>query len=94
MKKYFVIVDFDGELCESVKTEKELAELWETDDIAGIYTEIIAFEFNAETKAMERVNVYDIAQAYLNQRNAIEAEYREYCENVNEYGLNFEGMDL
>ena len=91
-KKYFTIVMIDGEQCPSVKTEKELAEYWETNDLCGCYDEIVAFTYNADTQTMERVNVYDVAQNYLNQRNAIQQEYEDYCEAVNEYGLNFESM--
>ena len=91
MQKYFVITTDGEEQFESVKTEKELAELWETNDEVGYLDEIIAFRY-VDGK-MERVNVYKIASAYLKERDEIRQEYEDYCEMVNEYGYDYADHD-
>ena len=93
MKEYIVVTRGEGEVFQSVKTEKELAELWETNDEVGYLDEILAFQFNSDTKTMEPVDVYQLATAYLRERNEMEQEYRDYCEAWNEYGPDFESMN-
>ena len=89
MKQYFVITKDGEDIYYSVKTEKELAELWDMNDECGYLDEIIAYTYDAEKRQMEQVNVYDIACAYLNERRAIQEEYEEYTEYVNEYGYDY-----
>ena len=87
MKKYIVIIKIDGETDMVIKNEKELAELWETDNECGIYDSIEAYDYiNGK---MTQVNVYDIACAYINEREEMRREYEEYTEYVNEYGYDY-----
>ncbi len=87
MKKYVVITTIEGEHDMHIKTEKELAELWENNQIAGYIDDISAYDY-IDGK-MTKVSVYDIATAYLSEREAIQREYEEYTEYVNEYGYDY-----
>ena len=91
MKKYLVQIKYDGEISSRMMTERELADHWETDDIAGIGCEYSAFDVDTFGKAV-KVDVYEIVQAVLKEKREIEQEYRDYCEAVHEYGLDFERM--
>ena len=90
MKQYFVIITMEGEEpFYHVMTQKQLAETWETDDLCGVYSDIIAYSYNAEKHEMEKVNVYETAQEYIRGREEIQREYEEYTEMVNEYGYDY-----
>lgn len=87
MENYFVITTIDGEQFESVKNTRELAEHWQSNDDAGYCDDIVAYAYrNGE---MVKVNVYEIATEYLNEREEIHREYEDYCETVNEYGYDY-----
>ena len=88
-KEYFVITFIDGEQCNRVMNIRELAELWQNDDICGCYDGIIAYKYNTVSHQLEEVNVYDLAQNYLKRQREIEDEYRDYCETVREYGYDY-----
>ena len=89
-KEFFVITVIDGEQSVHTMSVRELAELWEQDNISGGYIdEIIAYRFNLNTHEMEKVNVYETAQEFLKGQREIEQEYRDYCETVNEYGYDY-----
>ena len=89
MKKYFVQIKFDGEISSSMMTERELAEHWETDELAGIGCEYAAWDVDTFGKLVP-INVYKTVQEVLAEKRWMEQEYRDYCEAVNEYGYNFE----
>lgn len=91
ISKYVVYTKCEDEEDFSMKTLKELAELWETDQIAGIFSEIKAFSYDSKA-GFTPVDVYKLATDYLAERKAIQDEYEEYCEAVNEYGYDFEYM--
>ena len=92
MKSYLVQIEFDGEMSSRMMTERELADHWETDDIAGIGYKYFAFDVDTFGKAVP-VDVYEIVQAVLADKREMEREYRDYCEAVNEYGYDFESME-
>lgn len=89
MKTYLVQIELDGEVSSKMMTERELADHWETDDIAGIGYKYSAFNVDTFGQATA-VNVYNIVQEVLAQKRWMEQEYMDYCENVREYGLDFE----
>ena len=90
MKKLFVTYKCCDEEIQTAMTEQELANLYDYDEECGcIEGEILAFEYNADTKQMERVDVYDIVKPILEQKRWAEQEYRDYCEMVNEYGYDY-----
>ena len=92
MDKYFVVTvirEFEDGPFYSVKNTKELAELWQCNDDTGAYDEIIAYKYDVDNGEMVKVNVYDIASAYLSEREEMQREYEEYTETVNEYGYDY-----
>ena len=93
MKKYLVQIRFDGEISSSVMSERELADLWEQDDISGIGYEFAAFDVDTFGEPI-KINVYKTVQKILREKREIEQEYRDYCEAVNEYGYDFEIRDF
>lgn len=94
MDRYAVYTKFEDEENFCLMSRKELAELWETDQIAGIYTDIRAFSYDSEA-GFTPVDVSKLANEYLEERKAIQDEYEEYCETVNEYGYGYyENQDM
>ena len=91
MKTYLVQIKFDGEVTVKMMTERELADHWEMNDLAGIGCEYAAFDVDDFGKAVP-INVYDTVKEVLDQKRWEQQEYRDYCEAVNEYGYGFEGM--
>lgn len=92
MKSYLVQIKFDGEVTSRMMTERELADHWETDDIAGIGCEYKAYDVDTFGQVTP-INVYDTVQEILKGKREMEQEYRDYCEAVNEYGYDFEGRN-
>ena len=91
MKTYFVQIKLDGETIGKTMNERELARHWEDNDIAGIGYEYAAFDVDTFGQ-ITPVNVYDVVQDVLGQMRWEQQEYEDYCDAVNEYGYNFEGM--
>ena len=89
MKKYFVQIRFDGETSCRLMTERELADHWETNDIAGVGCEYAAWDVDFFGKLIP-INVEAVVEVVLRQKRWMEQEYRDYCEAVNEYGYDFE----
>ena len=92
MKKYLVQIKFDGEIISAMMTDRELADHWETNEIAGIGLEYAAFDVDTFGQVTQ-INVYETVQEVLGQKRWMEQEYRDYCDAVNEYGDDFEGRD-
>ena len=89
MDMYAVYTKFEDEENFCLMSRKELAELWENDQIAGgIYTDIRAFSYDSKA-GFTPVDVDKLANEYLEERKAIQDEYEEYCEAVNEYGYDY-----
>lgn len=88
MKKYFVQTKIDGETFSSIKTEKELAELWENDNECGYLDGLVAFDIDTFGQP-KQVNVYEIATEYIKGRDEMQREYEDYCETVREYGYDY-----
>lgn len=81
----------DGETFISVETGKKIADTYETDRICGVYSDMQVWDFSGDQPV--RVDLDNLVSPILNQKHWMEQEYRDYCENVNEYGLDFEGRD-
>ena len=86
MKKYFVVCKIGGDECYSVETTKTLADMLETDDEAGYIDDITVYDPQAEMKV---VDAYEVTKGYRERRAAMQAEYEDYCETVNEYGYGY-----
>ena len=72
----------------SVKTGRQIADIYETDQIAGIFSSMEVWDIRSV-----KIDLYDLVDPILAQKRWMEQEYQAYCENVNEYGLDFEGRD-
>ena len=92
MKSYLVQITLDGESTSRMMTERELADRWEEDDLAGIGCEFAAFDVDTFGQVTP-INVYDTVQEILKDKREMEQEYRDYCDAVNEYGYDFEWRD-
>lgn len=79
MKTYLVQIKFDDEVTSKMMTERELADHWEMDDLAGIGCEYRAFDVDTFGQVTP-INVYDTVQEVLGQKRWMEQEYRDYCE--------------
>ena len=91
---YVVYTRYDDEEELSTMSLRTLAEIWETDQLAGIYNDIRAFTYDAEA-GFTQVDVSELASKYLAECKAIQDEYEEYCETVNEYGYGYyENQDM
>ena len=93
MKMYLIQTRCGDETFSNVMNEKKLADLYEDDQICGYLDEIIAFDLSDFGNPL-RVDVYNVVQPILENKRWMEQEYRDYCDAVNEYGLDFEGVDL
>lgn len=89
-KQYLFKVNIEGEWIASVETGRKIAEYYETDQFCGIYSEMQVWDISGDPK---RISLLDLVEPILNQKRWMEQEYRDYCDNVNEYGLDFEGRD-
>ena len=93
MSTYLVQTKCDGEIFCSVKTLPELANLYQLNNDAGYLDDIVAFDIT-EFGNPVKIDIYDTVAPYLEQRQWMEQEYRDYCEMVNEYGYNYPNDDL
>lgn len=73
----------------SIKTGKQIADIYEMDQIAGIYASMEVWDLDT----MKRISLLDLVEPILSNKRWMEQEYRDYCDNVNEYGYDFEGRD-
>ena len=92
MKKYLVQIRVDGETSSRIMTERELADLWETEDLAGVGYDFTTYDIDIFGHVSE-VDTWSVVKPVLENKRWMEQEYRDYCEAVNEYGYDFESMD-
>lgn len=73
----------------SIKTGKQIAEIYDMDQLCGIYSSMEVWDLDT----MKRISLLDLVEPILNQKRWMDQEYRDYCDAVNEYGYDFEGRD-
>lgn len=61
----------------SIKTGKQIADIYETDQIAGIYASMEVWDLDS----MKRISLLDLVEPILENKRWMEQEYRDYCEN-------------
>lgn len=61
----------------SVKTGKQIADIYEMDQIAGIYSHMEVWDLDT----MKRISLLDLVEPILENKRWMEQEYRDYCEN-------------
>jgi hypothetical protein len=77
-KQYLFKVWIEDELFISIKTGKQIADDYETDQIAGIYSKMEVWDVSGDPK---RISLLDLVEPILEGKRAMEQEYRDYCEN-------------
>jgi hypothetical protein len=90
-KQYLFKARIDDEQIISIETGKRIAEIYEQDQICGIYGDMEVWDVSG--KEPKRISILDLVGPILNQKRWMEQEYRDYCDAVNEYGYDFEGRD-
>lgn len=78
-KQYLVKTDIDGEPINRVMTGREVATLYEDDQLSGIYGDIKVWDISRDEP--KRVSVIDLVDPILENKRWMEQEYRDYCEN-------------
>ena len=61
----------------SIKTGKQIADIYEMDQIAGIYSHMEVWDLDT----MKRISLLDLVEPILENKHWMEQEYRDYCEN-------------
>lgn len=89
-KQYLLKTRIEGEIYASIKTAREIADRYEDDQIAGIYDTMEVYDIEGEPT---KISLLDLVSPILEHKHWMEQEYRDYCDAVNEYGLDFEGRD-
>ena len=78
-KQYLFKVWVEDELCISIKTGKQIADYYETDQIAGIYSKMEVWDVTGDPK---RISLSDLVDPILENKRWMEQEYRDYCEEL------------
>lgn len=61
----------------SIKTGKQIADIYEMDQIAGIFAHMEVWDLDT----MKKISLLDLVSPILAQKRWMEQEYRDYCEN-------------
>lgn len=78
-RKYLVRYTYDdGEKFAIIQTPAEIAQYYETDQIASIYRKIEVYDIESEPR---KIDYLDLVCPILEQKRWMEQEYRDYCEN-------------
>lgn len=76
-REYLLKTVCEGIKQASVKTGKQIADIYEMDQIAGIFSSIEVWDLDS----MKRISLLDLVNPILEHKARIEQEYRDYCEN-------------
>ena len=88
-KEYLLKTECDDIRQASIKTGRQIADIYEMDQIADIYSSLTVYDL----ETLQKISLLDLVEPILNQKRWMEQEYRDYCDAVNEYGYDFEGRD-
>lgn len=88
-REYLLKIVCDDIKQASIKTGKQIADIYETDQIAGIYSSMRVYDLDT----LQEISLLDLVEPILANKRWMEQEYRDYCDAVNEYGYDFEGRD-
>lgn len=87
-REYLLKTVCDGIRQSSIKTGKQIADIYDYDQEIGIYSSMEVYDLDT----LKQIDLGELVTPILANKRWMEQEYRDYCENVREYGLNFEGM--
>lgn len=88
-KEYLLKTECDGIKQASIKTGKQIADIYDYDQLADIYSSLRVYDLDS----LKEISLLNLVEPILAQKRWMEQEYRDYCDNVSEYGLDFEGRD-
>ena len=88
-REYLLKTVCDGIRQSSIKTGRQIADIYETDQIACIYASMTVIDLDT----LKEISLLDLVEPILADKHWHEQEYRDYCDAVNEYGYDFEGRD-
>lgn len=77
-KKYLFKSSIDGEQIISIETGRRIAEIYEQDQLCGIYGDMEVYDVTGEPK---RISLLGLVEPILENKRWMEREYRDYCEN-------------
>ena len=86
-KEYLLRTVCEGIRQSSIKTGKQIADIYDYDQEIGVYSSIEVYDLDT----LEKIGLDKLVTPILENKRWMEQEYRDYCENVREYGLDFEG---
>ena len=78
-KEYLLKTVCEGIKQISIKTGKQIADIYEMDQIAGIYSHMEVWDVSGEQPV--RISLIDLVEPILENKRWMEQEYRDYCEN-------------
>lgn len=78
-KTFLVKTSIEDEPITSLMTGKEIAKLYEDDQLCGIYGDIKVWDISGDEP--KRINLWDLVAPILQNKRWMEQEYRDYCEN-------------
>lgn len=79
LKQYLVKTSIDGEPINRIMTANEIVDLYEQDQLSGVYGEIKVWDITKDEPV--RMDLLQMVEPVIAQRRWEEQEYRDYCEN-------------
>ena len=76
-KEYLLKTSIEGEPINRVMTGKEIADLYDEDQLCGIYGEMKVYDITNEPV---RISLLDLVEPILSHWEWMDREYRDYCE--------------
>lgn len=89
--QYLLRSVMDDEVFHNVLTGREIADRYETDQIAGIYNSMTVWKLDGDEP--QKIRILDLVNPILENKRWMEQEYRDNCDAVNEYGYDYEGVN-
>ena len=79
LKQYLVKTSIDDEPINRIMTANEIVDLYEQDQLSGVYGEIKVWDITKDEPV--RMDLLQMVEPVIAQRRWEEQEYRDYCEN-------------
>ena len=76
-REYLLRSVCDGIKQSSIKTAREIADIYEMDQLADIYSSLEVFDLDT----LQKVSLLDLVEPILANKRWIEQEYRDYCDS-------------
>ena len=76
-REYLLRSVCDGIKQSSIKTAREIADIYEMDQLADIYSSLEVFDLDT----LQKVSLLDLVEPILKNKRWMEQEYRDYCDS-------------